>query len=99
MTSVPLAFLAGREHKRTPTLALAALLLRGTRFRYNGRKERLPLREPICLLALDLGWSVEETATRLMQESTKAQEYGGAYALRTAQSAAAAIERRGGELR
>jgi hypothetical protein len=49
-----------------------------------------------CLLAIDWGWSVEETAARLMELSGKAQENGEAYALRTAQNAAAAIERRGG---
>jgi hypothetical protein len=48
-----------------------------------------------CLLAIDWGWSVEETTARLMQESGKAQENGEAYAQRTAQSAAAAIEQRG----
>ncbi len=47
-----------------------------------------------CLLALDWGWGVEETAARLMQESGKARENGAAYALRTARNAAAAIERR-----
>ena len=49
-----------------------------------------------CLLAIDWGWTIEQTAARLMQESGKAQENGEAYALRTAQRAAAAIERRGG---
>jgi hypothetical protein len=48
-----------------------------------------------CLLAIDWGWSVEETATRLMELSGKAQENGEAYALRTARNAAAAIEQRG----
>lgn len=48
-----------------------------------------------CLLAIDWGWSVEETAARLLQESCKAQENGEAYALRTTRNAAAAIERRG----
>jgi len=48
-----------------------------------------------CLLAIDWGWTVEETAARLMQESGKVQENGEAYALRTARSAVAAIERRG----
>ncbi len=52
-----------------------------------------------CLLAIDWGWSLEETAARLMQESGKAQENGEAYALRTARNAAAAIERRGGRQR
>jgi hypothetical protein len=49
-----------------------------------------------CLLALDWGWTVEQTADRLMQESGKAQENGEDYALRTARNAAAAIERRRG---
>jgi hypothetical protein len=48
-----------------------------------------------CLIAIDWGWSVEETAARLMQESNKARENGQPYALRTARSAAAAVERRG----
>jgi hypothetical protein len=47
-----------------------------------------------CLLAIDWGWGIQETAARLMDESRKAQENGEAYALRTARSAAAAIERR-----
>jgi|SRR5579884_1749343 len=52
-----------------------------------------------CLLAIDWGWGIEDTAARLMQVSSKAQENGEAYALRTAQNAAAAIERRGGQQR
>ncbi|HWG47466.1 MAG TPA: hypothetical protein VN688_32175, partial [Gemmataceae bacterium] len=47
-----------------------------------------------CLLAIDWGWSVEETAARLMQESAKARENGEAYARRTADNAAAALARR-----
>jgi hypothetical protein len=52
-----------------------------------------------ALTALDWGWSVEETAARLMLESSKAQENGEAYALRTARNAAAALERRRGQQR
>jgi hypothetical protein len=52
-----------------------------------------------CLLAIDWGWGIEETVARLMQESSKAQENGEAYALRTARNAAAAIEQRHGEPR
>jgi hypothetical protein len=52
-----------------------------------------------CLLAIDWGWGVEETAQRLMEESRKAEENGEAYALRTAQNAAAALARRGGPQR
>lgn len=50
-----------------------------------------------CLLALDWGWSVEETAARLMRESSKARENGEAYARRTADNAAAALSRRHGQ--
>ncbi len=52
-----------------------------------------------CLLALDWGRGVEETAPRLMQESGKARENGEAHALRTARNAAAALERRCGPQR
>lgn len=47
-----------------------------------------------CMTAIDWGWSVEATAQRLMQESTKAQENGERYALTTSRNAAAAVERR-----
>jgi hypothetical protein len=49
-----------------------------------------------CLIALDWGFDVEETADRLMNESPKAQESGEAYAVRTARCAAAALGRRQG---
>jgi hypothetical protein len=48
-----------------------------------------------CLLAIDWGWGVEETADRLMQESGKAQTEGMRYAARTARAAARAVQRRG----
>ena len=47
-----------------------------------------------AMTCIDWGWSPEETAARLMQESSKAQENGEVYAERTAKSAAAAVERR-----
>jgi hypothetical protein len=49
-----------------------------------------------CLTALDWGFGVEETASRLLEESGKAQAEGERYALRTVQAAAAALERRRG---
>jgi hypothetical protein len=52
-----------------------------------------------CLIAIDWGWGVEETASRLLQESSKARENGEAYALRTARGAAAAIDQRRGRQR
>jgi hypothetical protein len=52
-----------------------------------------------CLLAADWGFPVEEIIARLMQESSKARENGEAYARRTAVNAAAALERRRGQVR
>jgi hypothetical protein len=45
-----------------------------------------------CLTAIDWRWGIEETVARLLQESSKAQENGESYALRTARNAAA-VER------
>jgi hypothetical protein len=47
-----------------------------------------------CLTALDWGWSVEDTAKMLLQESPKARERGEDYAMQTAHSAAEAVKRR-----
>jgi hypothetical protein len=48
-----------------------------------------------ALLASNWGWSIEEIAARLMQESSNVREDGEPYALRTAKHVAAAIERGG----
>jgi hypothetical protein len=48
-----------------------------------------------CMTAISWGWSVDETAARLSEESRKAQENGEQYAILTARKAAAAVERRG----
>ena len=48
-----------------------------------------------CLLAIDWGLGVRETAMRLLEVSEKAQENGERYALRTAERAEEAIRRRG----
>ena len=47
-----------------------------------------------CMTAIDWGWPIEETAKRLLQESSKARENGEGYAIATAQNAAAAVARR-----
>jgi len=47
-----------------------------------------------CMTAITWGWSTDETADRLMEESTKAKENGRAYAELTARNAALAVERR-----
>ena len=48
-----------------------------------------------CMIAISWGWSIDETAARLIEESSKAQEKenGEAYATRTARNADAAVER------
>jgi hypothetical protein len=62
----------------------------------GGRPDRSRADYTFCLLAIDWGWGVEETAAQLLQESSKAKapENGEAYALRTARAAARTIERR-----
>ena len=42
-----------------------------------------------CVTAIDWGWSIEDTATRLLEGSRKARENGQGYALTTAGNAAA----------
>jgi hypothetical protein len=44
-----------------------------------------------CMIAVDWGWGIEETAARLMEESSKARENGEQYAIRTARRAAAIV--------
>jgi hypothetical protein len=51
-----------------------------------------------CLLAIDWGWSIEETWPRLLEKSRKARDNGPGYARLTAQRAAAAVHRRPGPL-
>jgi hypothetical protein len=52
-----------------------------------------------CMTALDRGKSVEDTAARLLELSSKAKENGQNYALLTAQNALKAIQRRTGNAR
>jgi hypothetical protein len=47
-----------------------------------------------CLLAVDWGWSVEETCQRLFEKSSKARGNGERYAWLTARRAAAVVQRR-----
>src|SRR5712671_202142 len=44
-----------------------------------------------CMTAIYWGWSVEDTAARLIVESRKAHENGETYAITTARNAASAI--------
>lgn len=47
-----------------------------------------------CMIALDWRHSIEDTAAKLMEVSSKAKENGHGYAIETARNAAAAIDRR-----
>lgn len=46
-----------------------------------------------CRTAIEWGWSVQDTAHRLMELSSKARENGERYAVLTATNAAASVER------
>jgi hypothetical protein len=46
------------------------------------------------MIAITWGWSADEAADRLMEESTKAQAAGRLYAELTARNAGLAVERR-----
>src|SRR3954470_9195403 len=46
-----------------------------------------------CLIAADWGWTIDEIADRLLEESPKARDNGPAYALQTATRAAEAAAR------
>jgi hypothetical protein len=50
-----------------------------------------------CLLAIDWGWSVADTYTRLLEKSGKAQQSGPAYARLTVERAGAVVQRRRGK--
>jgi hypothetical protein len=47
-----------------------------------------------CMTAITWGWTADEAADRLMEESAKAQANGRGYAELTARNAALAVERR-----
>ena len=47
-----------------------------------------------CMIAITWGWSADEAADRLMEESAKAQTAGRSYAELTARNAGLAVERR-----
>ena len=46
------------------------------------------------MTAITWGWSIDDTAQRLMEESAKARANGKGYAELTARNAALAVERR-----
>jgi len=68
---------------------LCALRRRGTRGARLGRPDISRADFTWCMIAIDRGWSVEEAAARLLEQSSKARENKAQYAVRTARRAAA----------
>ena len=86
----PLSHLSrGRGAKRWPSYERC---LQNAPMAHHGERPDVSRADfTFCLLAIDWGWSIADTCVRLLEKSSKAQEVGEAYALLTAQRAAAAI--------
>lgn len=65
---------------------------------HSGRPDVSRADFTFCLLAIDRGWSIEETCERLLEKSSKARENGEGSARLTAQRADAAVDRRSGRI-
>lgn len=83
----PLPFVAASAGKRTTKWPDYQRCLAGAPVGSSGAPKRTSADFTWCKIALSWGHSVEETATQLLQVSSKAQENGQAYALQTAQHA------------
>lgn len=66
--------------------------LHGAPFKSDGTTDRSTADFTWCMIAIDWGWSVEQTAERLEELSEKAQERRDDYAIKTARSAAEAVK-------
>lgn len=86
-TPPPLPFVASDPSARTAKWPSYARCLEGAPIGSSGNPKRTSADFTWCKIALSWGHTVEATAERLMLESTKAQENGEAYALKTAQHA------------
>ena len=93
-TPPPLPFVASDPSARTAKWPSYARCLEGAPIGSSGNPKRTSADFTWCKIALSWGHSIEATAERLMQESTKAQENGEAYALKTAQHAEYAARER-----
>lgn len=90
----PLLPFAASDQPRTTKWPSYQRCLDGAPIGSSGRPKRTSADFTWCKIALSWGHSIEATAARLMGESTKAQENGEAYALRTAQHAELAARER-----
>ena len=90
----PLPFVASGGRSRTAKWPDYQRCLDGAPIGTSGKPKRTSADFMWCKIALSWGHGIEETANRLMQESTKAQENGADYALQTAQHAEHAARER-----
>jgi RepB DNA-primase N-terminal domain len=71
----------------------ARCLADAPRARNHDGRDRSAADFEFCLIAIDRGWSVDETANQLMAESEKARSLGHNYALFTAKRAASVVSK------
>ena len=96
----PLPFAASNDPSpRTGKWPSYARCLEGAPIGSSGNPKRTSADFTWCKIAISWGHSIEATAAKLMQESTKAQENGEAYALKTAQHAEYAARERNAQPR
>ncbi len=96
----PLPFAASNDPSpRTGKWPSYARCLEGAPIGSSGNPKRTSADFTWCKIAISWGHSIEATAEKLMLESTKAQENGDAYALKTAQHAEYAARERNAQPR
>ncbi|MEK6409610.1 MAG: DNA-primase RepB domain-containing protein [Acidobacteriota bacterium] len=80
-----------RRHRLLVWPSYARCLADAPGARNHEGKDRSAADFNFCLISIDRGWSVEATASQLMDESEKAKSTGYSYALFTAKRAAAVV--------
>ena len=93
-TPPPLPFVASDPSPRTTKWPSYGKCLENAPIGSSGNPKRTSADFTWCKIAISWGHSVEATAERLLQESTKAKENGEMYALKTAQHAEYAARER-----
>jgi hypothetical protein len=89
------ALLKPKRSARSPKWPSYTRCLADAPFSNDGEKRDISRADfTWCLISIDWGHTVEETAARLMEQSAKARENGQGYADMTAQNAATAIAER-----
>jgi hypothetical protein len=80
-----------RNHRLLVWPSYARCLADAPSARNHEGKDRSAADFNFCLISIDRGWSVEDTANQLMSESEKAKSIGYNYALFTAKRAASIV--------